>query len=127
MYIKEAIIDNESHTKLAHLPVWKDSPLFSVRENAAFKWAEALTRISFDSTNDNNYDEVREYFDEKELASLTFVITIINTWNRLAVAFRTTPGSLDNLWRQKIWRNSTRCCGQITQDVVARIKGFGGE
>lgn len=39
------------------------------------------------------YDSVRKHFDEKELVALTMAIIAINGWNRLAISFRTVPGS----------------------------------
>jgi hypothetical protein len=36
---------------------------------------------------------VRRHFDEKELVDLTAAIVAINGWNRLAIAFRTVPGT----------------------------------
>jgi hypothetical protein len=39
------------------------------------------------------YELVRRYFTEKEIVDLTLAIVAINGWNRLAVAFRTVPGT----------------------------------
>jgi len=43
------------------------------------------------------YESVRKEFSEQELADLTFQIVAINGWNRLSVAFRAVPGSMDVL------------------------------
>ena len=42
---------------------------------------------------DETYETVREHFTEKELVDLTLAIVAINGWNRLAISFRTVPGS----------------------------------
>lgn len=47
--------------------------------------------------SDADYAQVSAQFDEKELAELTFVITVINAWNRLGVAYTTDPGSMDKM------------------------------
>ena len=39
--------------------------------------------------------EVRGQLSETEMSDLGFLIITINGWNRLCVAFRTTPGSAD--------------------------------
>jgi hypothetical protein len=39
------------------------------------------------------YREVRAQFSEKDLVDLTMAIVAINAWNRLAISFRTVPGS----------------------------------
>jgi alkylhydroperoxidase family enzyme len=35
---------------------------------------------------------VRGHFNEAELVNLTLAITAINTWNRIAISFRSVPG-----------------------------------
>ena len=42
---------------------------------------------------DDVYDLARQQFTEKELVDLTLAIVAINGWNRLAIAFRTVPGT----------------------------------
>jgi alkylhydroperoxidase family enzyme len=44
---------------------------------------------------DELYAEAREQFGDKELSTLTFRVMGINAWNRVNVAFRTTPGAHD--------------------------------
>ncbi len=39
------------------------------------------------------YKSVRNYFNEEELVALTMGIIAINGWNRMAIGFRTEPGS----------------------------------
>jgi hypothetical protein len=36
--------------------------------------------------------EIREQFNDKELADLTMAIAAINAWNRMAISFRALPG-----------------------------------
>jgi AhpD family alkylhydroperoxidase len=96
MHVKEAKIHGERELRLYHLPIWRESPLFSERERAALEWTEAVTRLAA-PIPDDLYERVRAHFSEKEMAELTFAIGIINLWNRLNVSSQTTPGSLDAL------------------------------
>jgi len=41
---------------------------------------------------DEAYEAVRAQFSEEEFKALTLAVAMINTWNRLNVAFRTVPG-----------------------------------
>jgi len=41
------------------------------------------------------YDEVNKELTEREMSDLSFLIVVINGWNRMCVAFQTTPGSCD--------------------------------
>ncbi len=94
MHVKEAKIHGERELRLYHVPIWRESPLFSDRERAALEWTEAVTKLSPHET-ETAYERVRATFSEREMAELTFAIGIINLWNRLNVAAQTTPGSRD--------------------------------
>jgi alkylhydroperoxidase family enzyme len=39
------------------------------------------------------YEGTRRHFSEKELVDLTLAVVAINGWNRLAISFRTVPGT----------------------------------
>jgi AhpD family alkylhydroperoxidase len=76
--------------KLNLVVVWRETPLFSVRERAALAWTEALTLLT-QGVSDEVYAQVRAEFSEKELAYLTSAIASINVWNRFGAAYRWTP------------------------------------
>jgi alkylhydroperoxidase family enzyme len=42
---------------------------------------------------DEVFAQARAVFSEEELVDLTLAISTINSWNRLAVSFRQSPGS----------------------------------
>jgi AhpD family alkylhydroperoxidase len=94
MHVKEARIHGERELRLYHIPIWRESPLFTDKERAALEWAEAVTRIAA-GIPDSLYEKVRAHLTEKEMSELTFAIGIINFWNRLNISSPTTPGSLD--------------------------------
>lgn len=75
--------------KLDVLSAWRESPAFDDRERAALAWAEALTRIEQTGVPDADYQHLAASFNERERVELTFVVTMINSWNRFAVGFRT--------------------------------------
>ena len=95
MHVKEAKLHGERELRLYHLPVWRESALFSDKERAALQWAETLTRLADHHISDA--DAVRAHFDEEELVALTHVINTINTWNRLNAAFATPAGGMDKI------------------------------
>lgn len=95
MHVKEAKIHGERELRIYHLPVWRESNLFTPRERAALAWTEALTALGAHGVPDDVYAEVRSQLSETEMADLGFLIVAINGWNRLCIAFRTTPGSAD--------------------------------
>lgn len=95
MHIKEAKIHGERELRLYHIPIWRESTLFSPRERAALEWTEILTKLPAHGVPDDIYDSVREQLSEKELSDLTFSIMAINAWNRISIAFKNVPGSAD--------------------------------
>jgi alkylhydroperoxidase family enzyme len=74
------------------LSAWHETPFFSERERAALAWTEALTQIA-GGVPDGLYATVQQVFDAKQLTELTLAVVAINGWNRLAISFRTPPGS----------------------------------
>jgi len=93
MHTKDARLEGESEQRLYAIPVWRETPFFTPRERAALAWTEAVTEVGRTSVPDDVYAEVREHFTEVEIVNLTMAVIAINSWNRLAVAFRTPPGS----------------------------------
>lgn len=93
MHTKDARIVGETEQRLYALSAWRETPFYTDRERAALEWTEALTVISENDVPGSLYDEVRKYFTEKEMVDLSIAIVAINSWNRLAIGFRTVPGS----------------------------------
>jgi AhpD family alkylhydroperoxidase len=98
MHHKQATIEGERPLRLYHLAGWRESPLFSPRERACLAWTEALTHLSAQGIPDDVYERVRTQLSEKEITDLTYAVSTINVWNRINVAFRPVPGSLDKEW-----------------------------
>jgi AhpD family alkylhydroperoxidase len=97
LHVKTARQAGERELRLHHVAVWRESPLFDDRERAALEWAEAVTRLSHEGIPDALYDRVRQVLGEDLLAELSFAVVEINGWNRLGVAFRPAPGSMDQV------------------------------
>lgn len=93
MHTKDARAAGESEQRLYALAAWREAPFFSDRERAALAFTEAVTRVGESGVPDEVYEEARRQFAEKELVDLGLAIVAINGWNRLAIAFRTVPGS----------------------------------
>ncbi|MGH7442345.1 MAG: carboxymuconolactone decarboxylase family protein [bacterium] len=96
MHAKEAKLHGERELRIYHLSVWRESTLFNGRERSALAWAEALTRLGRDDF-DGEFQAVSRQFSEQEVVELTFVVGVMNVWNRFGVAFQTQPGSLDKM------------------------------
>src|SRR2546430_3608796 len=93
MHTKDARANGESEQRLYALPAWKEAPFYTERERAALLWTEALTLIAANHVPDEVYEQVRQQFSETELINLTLAVVAINGWNRIAISFRSLPGS----------------------------------
>jgi AhpD family alkylhydroperoxidase len=93
MHTKDARAAGETEQRLYALSAWHETPFYSERERAALAWTEAVTLISQSHVPDELYDQTRRVLSEQELLDLTLAIIAINSWNRLAISFRTVPGS----------------------------------
>ncbi len=93
MHWKDLKAIGEADHRLYELNAWEESPFYSDRERAALAWTEAVTLVANNHVPDQLYEEVRQHFNEKELADLTLAVATINAWNRLAVSARATPGT----------------------------------
>lgn len=92
MHSKDARAGGETEQRLYCLDAWPEAPFYTDRERAALAWTDALTLISETHAPDEVYEQVRQQFEEKELVDLTFAITTINAWNRIAIGFRAVAG-----------------------------------
>lgn len=95
MHTKDARKAGETEQRLYALSAWRETPFYTQKERAALEWTEALTLISENDVPDTLYNAVREHFNEEEMVALTMSIVAINGWNRLAIAFRTVPGTYE--------------------------------
>jgi AhpD family alkylhydroperoxidase len=92
MHTKDARAAGETEQRIYALNAWRETPFFNERERAALAWAEAVTHIS-NGVSDDLFAEARQQFSEKELVDLTWALAAINAWNRVAISFRSVPGS----------------------------------
>lgn len=95
MHTKDARKAGETEQRLYALNAWRETPFYTERERAALEWTEALTLISENDVPDELYENVSKHISEEERVALTMAIIAINGWNRLAISFRTVPGSYE--------------------------------
>ena len=88
MHSKELQRDGLSEQWINLVSVWQESPVFNDRERAVLAWTEALTNVAKTGAPDEDYEELKKHFSEKEITEITVAISTINVWNRIAVGFR---------------------------------------
>ena len=91
VHSKDARKAGVSEQKLYLLNAWREAPHYSPAERAALAWTEALTNIAATRAPDADYEALRAHFSDKEIVDLTYLIGMINVWNRLAIGMRYVP------------------------------------
>ncbi|MGW2043941.1 carboxymuconolactone decarboxylase family protein [Streptomyces sp. NPDC001858] len=93
MHTKDARAQGETEQRIYALNAWRETPFFTERERAALAFTESVTLVHDGQVPDAVYAEVAEVFDEAQVAALIWVITVINAYNRTAIATRMVPGA----------------------------------
>ncbi len=88
MHVKESRHDGLSEQWINLMSVWRESTVYTPRERALLGWVDAVTNIAGTGAPDAEFQALKEYFSEAEIASITVAIGTINVWNRIAVGFR---------------------------------------
>lgn len=93
MHYKEGLAAGETPLRLISVSVWRETPYYSLKEQAVLAFAETLTRMPEEQHSDGIHDELAKYFSKEEIANLTLAIAQINSWNRVTRSFGTIPGN----------------------------------
>jgi len=78
----------ETQRRISEVAGWRVSDQFSKKEQAALNWAEQLTLISTSHADDEAFELLKKFFNDKEISDLTFAISLMNGMNRLAISMR---------------------------------------
>ncbi len=90
MHTQQLRLFDETDQRIDLMSVWEEAPCYSERERAAFRWAEALTKIADGAgVSDELYEATAREFGDEGISQLSIAVAMINTWNRLAVPFQT--------------------------------------
>ncbi|MFJ9244764.1 carboxymuconolactone decarboxylase family protein [Streptomyces sp. NPDC101776] len=92
MHTKDARAAGETEQRIYALNAWRETPFFTERERAALALTEAVTLVHDGHVPDAVYAEAAEVFDEAQIAALIWAATVINAYNRIAIATRMAPG-----------------------------------
>jgi AhpD family alkylhydroperoxidase len=92
MHTKDARAAGETEQRVHALNAWRETPFFTARERAALALTEAVTLVHDGRVPDAVYAQAAEAFDETQVAALIWAATVINAYNRIAIATRMVPG-----------------------------------
>ena len=85
MHVGDAVTNGESAQRLAVLPAWRDTTLFSEKERAALMLAEAITTISDAQTRDREGAQARRHLTAEEFSAISWLAITMNAFNRVSI------------------------------------------
>ncbi|MER7898477.1 carboxymuconolactone decarboxylase family protein [Streptomyces sp. NPDC096046] len=93
LHTRDARERGETEQRIHTLAAWRETPFFTERERAALALTEAVTLVHDGRVPDAVYAEAAGVFDENQIAALIWAATVINAYNRIAIATRMVPKS----------------------------------
>jgi AhpD family alkylhydroperoxidase len=92
LYAQAAADQGISAARIANLPSWRESELYSSNERLALAYCETLTDFN-QAEFARAHEAVAEVLDETEIAEIAAVVINMNVWTRLKLAQGATPRS----------------------------------
>lgn len=87
MHATDAIKGGEDQRRINILSAWREAPtFFTTAERAALALTERVTLIGEEGVPDDVWAAAAAEFDDAGLVHVLMAISVINVWNRLAVA-----------------------------------------
>ena len=92
MHSKDARAKGETEQRVYAVAAWHEAPFFTPAERAAFALTDALTKLPGNPLPDAVVAEAEIQLGADGLAAATWVIVLINAWNRVAIASHSEAG-----------------------------------
>jgi AhpD family alkylhydroperoxidase len=88
MHSKDAAAAGETPVRLAMVAAWREATVFTEAERAALALAEDHRGVC-----DETWAQVREHYDDDQVAGLIALVALVNAANRMNVIVRNPAGS----------------------------------
>jgi AhpD family alkylhydroperoxidase len=88
VHVRVALGLGETPQRLAVLPAWRDTDLFTEKERAALALGESLTALPDHHLQDEDYAFAEERLTAEELSAVSWIAISMNAFNRLSIVSR---------------------------------------
>ena len=95
LHAEQARAAGETQQRIDCITVWQECEFFDAAERASLGWVEAITLLPDTNAPDDLYNALAEHYSDEQIVDLTFIASLMNAWNRLAVSFRHLPEARD--------------------------------
>jgi AhpD family alkylhydroperoxidase len=86
LHVRKAGEAGESPQRLAVLPAWRDTALFTGKERAALALVESITGLPDQGTREHAEAFARECLTAEEFSAVSWVAVAMNAFNRVSIA-----------------------------------------
>lgn len=85
MHTRASLEEGENPQRLAVLPAWRDTALFSDTERAALGLAEALTDLPGGEDREPVFTKYREALGPEQFSAISWAVVAMNAFNRVSI------------------------------------------
>ncbi|TLM82577.1 carboxymuconolactone decarboxylase family protein [Pseudarthrobacter sp. NamE5] len=85
LHMKEALQEGETQQRLAVLPAWRDTALFTDKERAALAMAESITALPGHLSQEQEEAYARQHLSEEEFSVVSWLVVTMNAFNRISI------------------------------------------
>jgi len=85
LHVGDAVKNGESAQRLAVLPAWRDTNLFTETERAALTLAEAITNISDARAREHEGAAARKHLTDGQFSAISWLVIAMNAFNRVSI------------------------------------------
>ncbi len=88
MHTRDALALGENPDRIAVLPGWDETGYFSETDRAALRLTDAVTCVSDGHVSDEDYDAAAAVLTADQISAVTWLATVMNAFNRVAITSR---------------------------------------
>lgn len=88
MHVADALASGETSQRIAVLPAWRDTEVFTPKERAALALAEAVTELPGAHALDRELAEARTQLSNDEFSAVNWLAVTMNAFNRVSIVSR---------------------------------------
>ena len=85
MHVRDAVEAGETHQRLAVLPAWRETALFTDKERAALALTECITELPDHRTRELEEGYARQNLSADEFSVVSWLVISMNAFNRVSV------------------------------------------
>jgi AhpD family alkylhydroperoxidase len=85
LHVRDALEAGETGQRLAVLPAWRETALFTDKERAALALAESITELPGHSSQAQEEAFARQHLTEEEFSLVSWLAITMNAFNRISI------------------------------------------